>query len=150
MFAPLNQFASGLTAGLYGSSGGNRQTGATVVSGPVFSPTGALVPYATYSTVGLSYGSSGQFKTTGTRISPTGAYSTRSIENAANTYYQGGPGQELTSFAPGARQIWEDIAQGYLPDIGPKGVETGTAPGMPIWIPLVGVGVLALLLLRKR
>jgi len=47
----------------------------------------------------------------------------RPVSVAARTFYQAKPGEEITSFAPGAADLWRNLAAGTLPTLRLPGAE---------------------------
>jgi len=150
---PLTDFFGNALFGGIGA-GPPRKSEYEVITGPKFTPGGDAIPYAYQERTSVTYGSragGNQFTTGATRITPSPYYKTQSIEDAARTYYQDEPGEQVTSYAPGARQIWQDLSAGYLPDIGRASNGGGTmAPGLPQWLPIAGIVVLAAVLLARK
>lgn len=150
---PLTDLFGNILFGGIGA-GPPRKGSYEVITGPKFTPGGAPIPFASYESTTVKYGSGrNAFSTGATRITPSPFYKTQNIEDAAKTYYQNEPGGQVQSYAPGARKIWEDISQGFLPDLGAgafMGQNQSNAPGIPQWLPLAGLAVLAVVLLQRR
>lgn len=87
----------------------------TVTTGPAFTPTGAPIPFFNVSR------EPGPFGGSSTRFTPTGFFETRTVEQAAKSFFQEAPGKEVTSFAPGAADLWRQLASGFLPTLRPEG-----------------------------